>query len=789
MLFRISMQRQDAIRWLKAITYLGIYGGLLMPAVFIPVVIFPFVFSKLIAFQILIGLTFPAYLVLAWAEPQYRPRPSMLYLAIAAYFVAIAASVIFSVDVARSWWGNQERMNGLFTLLHFFAWLTMTVGLIKTWPQWRRLLNYEIGLSLFMAIVAILQKPFPKLLMFAAGDRVGGLLDNPIYMAAYQIFNLFFIALLWLKGASRNQKIWYAVVAAFDIIAFMLAQSRGALLGLAAGIVVFAVAYAIMTPNKKAKAGVLLAMTLCFVGYGALVALRDTEFIRNSPLERFTNFSLSSRTRLIAWEIAWKGFLERPMTGWGIDTFHILFNKHYNPESLRFGYYETWFDRSHNTIMDVLSMTGLFGFVTFAAIFIALYWSVFRARRRGWIDIPVTSVLVALPVAYFIQNLFVFDHPAAFSMSFLMYALVIGATTAQFSDKRDDGSSPAAASTRAVSWAFFGILQVLAIVLVWRASVLPFKASMLSIKSNNAFGSGAYQLAYDQARQAAAIHTPYLDEQTFLQSRNFITVAGSGKLQELPFWRDWHDLIVRVTDRHLSAHSENAHPRFIYARFAEAMGPLVPDDFRIAEEQYQKALELSPKRQQLFYSYARFLIDHGKSDKALELLKQVVDLDVELGESHWLLGLHYYFDRQMLQEGADELIKAVTVKYPYSFREAREVMALAMAYDTKGQKEELVKLMDLLPTLPRASSAVYVQIARVMEHQGLIEERDRILKALINIDAMLALRLAPLFNGSAATIDEAMKQTEGIEASAPTTTTPTTSPVATSSGSTKGPRK
>ena len=133
-----------------------------MPLFFWPVVIFPFVFSKLIFFQVLIGLTFPAYLVLAWAEPRFRPKPTILYLAIISYFIALAASVIFSVDPSRSWWGNQERMNGLFTLLHFFAWLSMTVGVVKTWPQWRRLMNYEITLSAFMASVAFIAETIPE---------------------------------------------------------------------------------------------------------------------------------------------------------------------------------------------------------------------------------------------------------------------------------------------------------------------------------------------------------------------------------------------------------------------------------------------------------------------------------------------------------------------------------------------------------------------------------------------------------------------------------------------------
>lgn len=774
----IYMTRQQAIGWLKAIVYIGIYGGLLMPVMFIPVVIFPFVFSKLIFFQVLIGITFPAYLVLAWVDRQYRPRPTMLYLAIVAYFIAVGLSVVFSVDPLRSWWGNQERMNGLFTLLHLFAWLTMAVGLMKTWPQWRRLLNYQIILSVFMAVVALLQKPFPNLLMFPAGDRVGGLLDNPIYMGAYQIFNLFFIALLWMKGASRNAKIWYTVAVVVDVAAFIAAQSRGAMVGLAFGLIVFAIAYGIMAPTKKAKRIVFAGVFIIFASYGLLFSMRNTQFVQNSTLARFTSFSSTTRTRLIAWEIAWKGFLDRPLTGSGLDTFHILFNEKYNPESLRHGYYETWFDRSHNTIMDVISMTGLFGLVTFAAIFLSLFWSVIRAYRRGWIDPPIASILISLPCAYFVQNLFVFDHPAAFSMSFLLYALVITATTAKFNDKVETENIivPEKTDLRQVPWMIFGVIQIVFLVLIWRTSVMPFRASMLSIKSNQIFSQGDYAQAFQLAKEAYAIKTPYLDEQTFLQSRNYIGIDRT-KLQQLPFWKEWHDLIIAVSDQHLAEHPRNVNPRYIYARFTEAMLPLIPEDALITDAQYKESIKLSPKRQQLYYSYSRFLIDRGRPDEALDLLNQVVSFDTEIGESHWILGLHLLFDRKQLKEGAEELKKAVKVKYPYVLQQSQEAMALAIAYDNLGDKEGLKEVMALLPKLPQGQIGIYVEIARAMEKQGLIDERNRILGALANMDAGFKLRIAPIFDGTAATIDAALSKTENqppVVAEPVTTTTGTT---------------
>jgi len=792
MLVAISMNRNNQIKWLKAIVYAGIYGGLLMPLVFVPVVIFPFVFSKLLVYQILIGLTFPAYLILAWVEPKYRPRFRPLYGAILAYFVALALSVIFAVDPQRAWWGNQERMNGLFTLLHFFLWLTMAVSLIKTWQQWRKLIIYEVALSAFMAIVALLQIPFPRLLMFPAGSRVGGLLDNPIYMAGYQIFNLFFILLLWLKNSSRSFKLWLVGFAVLDIGAFIAAESRGALVGLFAAIATFMTMYLFLSPSRKAKLTAIGLTLVVALSYGTLLLLRDTQLVKSSPLARLTNFSETLDTRLIAWDIGWNGFLERPLTGWGLDDFHIIFNEHYNPKSLEFGYYETWFDRAHNTVIDVLSMTGLFGILTFIGIWVALFWSVLRAYRKKWIDIPLASLFIGLPIGYFVQNLFVFDQPAGFVMSFLLYAFIICASTAQFGGVSGEEKVPVAANVtnklRSVPWYAFAILQAVALVLVWRTSVLPGYASVLSIKANNYFSAGNFADSLTYAKQAAAIPTPYLDEQTFLLARNLITLVDNGIVPDkYPQWREWHDLVVKVTNEHLKDHPENTHPHFIYARFLHSMSRFVPEDAALAEQQYKEALRTSPKRQQLLFSLGRFYLERGLKDQGIEVLKQAMELNPNVGESHWYYGLSLLYDKNDLKNGALETIKSQTSKTPYNMQDAREAVGLAAAYRLADDREGFKKLMVKLPNLSGGSIETYLEIAKSAEALGLIEERNLILGALEQAQPAFGLRLTPLQKGSATSIADSFRLTENLAVTSTQSTTTATTTSAAPTGS--GPRK
>lgn len=769
------MQRQTAIKILKAIAYVGIYGGLLMPLVFVPVVIFPFVFSKLIFFQILIGLTFPAYIILAWIEPEFRPRKSLLYSALCAYFIALLLSVVFASDPMRAWWGNQERMNGFFTLLHLFIWLTMTVSIIKTWTQWNKLLNYQVILGLIMAVVALLQLPYPNLLLFPAGGRVGGLLDNPIYSGAYQMFILFFLVLLWVKNKNIGWRTWYCVVAFFSVFAMIEAGSRGPFMGLIFGAAIATTTVAFLIGNKKMKIALfslIIAGALCYLGI-VTFGVKTQAF--QSFNKEFPNagriFSLDTGTegRFIAWDIAWQGFLARPLTGWGLDDFHILFNKYYNPKSLERGYYETWFDRAHNTVFDVISMTGSVGFLTFAAVWVCLYVSVVRARRKGYIDVITTAILMGLPAGYFLQNLFVFDHPAAFSMSYLLYALVICIGYPIFSGQPSLNAAQKIASQKPVPWIAFGILQAVFILIAYLTSVLPAYASYLSIKSNNAFAQGNAEAWLFYAKEAAAIQTPYLDEQTFLHSRNMINMTEAGALQQWPKWKEMFALIQDVSKRHLASHGTNTHPLFIYASLLQTVGRATGDMalYQEAETYFKRAIEASPKRQQLYFAYGRLLIEMGRTQEGINKYKEAASFDETIGESWWYVGVSYWYDQGNPKEGAKYIVKAMSVPHAFGLTSGQAAVLVAQAYDMENDKEGLKKLLDLLPTLPAAPASSYIEIAKAFEHQGLNSERDMLLGAVIKMDATVQPQLQALIDGRAKTIEESIKLATSTASTSP----------------------
>lgn len=749
------MSRSSLVRVLRWMTIIGVFGGLLMPLIFIKYVIFPFVFSKLIVFQMLVGITFPAYLLLAWMEPEFRPRKHPMLLAIGAYFIAMALSVIFSIDIWRSWWGNQERMNGLFTLLHFFAWLLMMIGLLRTWKDWEQFLRFQVFVGGAVALTAIWQKWVnPDLFLYHAVGRVGGVLDNPIYMGMYQMFMSFVLVLLAFKTRARAWWLTYGAMTLLVIGGFAAAQSRGPLVGLFAGLIACAFFFGITSQNRRHRLFAGGAVVLAFIGYGALYLARGTEIVGRLGLARFVDLSSTASTRFIAWKIAWQAFLERPLFGWGLDTFHIIFNSHYNPISLRYSLYETWFDRAHNTVLDVISMTGGVGLIAYFSIFAALFWSLYRAYKRGWIDHVFASILAGIPVAYFVQNLFVFDHPAGFTLSYLMFALVIAATSPGFLVKSAD--EPVVLAVKKEFPMVLAVpLVLVSLFVVWRTSILPFKVSTMTIEASQYFPQ---KKGLEKLQSAMKIWTPYRDEQMFLLSRSLV---GAGQnLTKIQDWKTWLDIAKQASDDESSRHPKNAYTHYIYARLLGDTSFAVPEHAAQAEAEFKLAIQESPKRQQLYEGLSRLYLNQGRVDEALAQIAVIQTVDPDQGYGDWLAGVVQMFDRQNEQEGAKLVVSSLSKPFPFSPSTLRDYVPVFHAYRILGKGKELDKWADLIQDDKSAGDSPFYQFA----YQSRLAGRTDLEKRFVD-------QVERLFPGSKQKYEQSVQQLNQVQSIAPVTPT------------------
>ena len=758
---------------LLALTYAGIYGGLLMPMVYAPrLVVFPFIFPKLLYLQVLLALTLPAWLVLAWRDPRYRPRRSWLQGALLAYFGALAISAAFSIDRQRSFWGNQERMSGLFQLLHYLAWFLMASSVVRGWPALRRLLHWQVGVGFVMAVLAVLQRPFPSLIGEGTADmRVSGLLGNPIFSGTYQLFVLFFLALLWARAERPWWRRVYELFAAASLGAIWLSGSRGPLLGLVVGGAVAAVVWAVSTRRWRvlALAGLLLAAGAAAYAGVALLLVPDPRLARfwdgHEALKHiFLADSDPSRRNL--WAVAFQGFRERPLVGWGLAAFDLLFDVHYPPWFLCRGLEETMQDSSHSLLFDHLGTTGLVGLLAFAGVWVAVFGTLVRAWRAGTLATAPAAALIGLCASYLAQGLFVFDSPGVSSVVYFLWAVVcvIGLDAPGAAPAATASAPGAPAKPARLPWVpVFLALEALAALLAFRTSVQPGLASYLNKQAHDAWRQGNCAAMLDLSKEAFATPTPYLEDQGFTLARNLATIASRGNLERCAQWRPLVEQARAVDTKQRERHPVHLRQQSIFTNLLSAVGRSSKDPALLAEAGplYQQLIAESPRRQQYRFDYSGWLLETGDVQQARVQLEAAKTADESIGEPRWRLGTMLWRNLGQAREGAELMSRSQEGSCPVHFRNTMEVQQLAQAWSILGDREHLKSMVGIVERFGKDDrpTIVHLGIASYLESAGLLAERDRVLDLARDRDVTVVQRLKPLRDGRASTIAEAERLT------------------------------
>jgi hypothetical protein len=393
--------------------------------------VFPFVTSRNFAFRILVELLSAGYIFLAVNIPKYRPSPSPILITMTLFTAWMGLAVFLSQDPIRSFWSSLERMGGYITALHLFALFIIASCIVDSINAWRRFFAASVIASTMMGAYVSFE--------YMRNPWVAGTLGNPMYVAAYMLFNVFFTlfileselrdaqrttvckgavsavilligSFLFLLVAARLQLIGplfiFGVVTSVGIgglffacwgdrsffLAFLacafflqswvlvLTQVRGAVLGTVFGITIAVILCTDVGTlrNPKKLLGVAFLLLLLVSTVVMFVLFSDM------PLAgRIRSISITDKTtlaRLLLWQIAWHGFMARPFTGWGPDNFDLAFDAFYDPRMFAV---EPWYDRPHNLFLEWLIDTGLPGLCLGVALFIVIVKAFARTTSLG----------------------------------------------------------------------------------------------------------------------------------------------------------------------------------------------------------------------------------------------------------------------------------------------------------------------------------------------------------------------------------------------------------------------
>lgn len=619
----------------KALRYAVITGLFIIPFVVLIVsssLFFPFITGKNYAFRILVELVAGAWITLALMNPEYRPKRNALFYSIIAFVGVVLVADIFGKYAFKSLWSNYERMEGFVTIAHLGVYFMAAVSVLRQ-KLWERLLQTNLLVSLIIALYAFVQLGGGAAI-HQGGTRLDATLGNATYLAVYMLFNIFFAFIMIFRRKDWFARSLYGASALINVIVLYHTATRGALLGLIAGIGISALIVAIFEKEKKKlRMSAVIALAAVVVVVGVFFGIKNTAFVKNSPvLSRFASISLTERTtqsRFLIWNMALQGFKESPKTmiiGWGQENFNYVFNKYYDPRMYN---QEQWFDRTHNVILDWLIAGGILGFVSYLALYVA---AIYYLWRRTSFSLVEKSLWTGLLVGYIVHNLFVFDNLISYILFFTVLGYIASSSEAR---RKPEGAvkEPWVISSASMQ-ATLPIAIIATLIVVYFVNVPSILASRELIKGISP-SQETIQQRLNHFKKATAYNsfgipafgTPEIREQLVSMFTTIISQSGLTTADRQAFY----DFTKAQMDDQLRKTPEDSRYQLFTGTFNIAAG-----NYPEAVKHFELAQKYSPRKQQILFELGAAYLNNKEYDKALSILKTAYDSAPEYEEARFI---------------------------------------------------------------------------------------------------------------------------------------------------------
>lgn len=704
---------------LETIIRAGIYGVFLLPFFFSARTMYPWHVGRTLLFYILVQiLVFVTVLYLRKTKTNVF-RITAVDWAVFAFFLTQFVSVFFGVNPLRSFWGYQIRMQGVITLLHLILFYGILRQHLNTKKQWERLFMWIIGVAGVSSLIAWIGAYVPTFLAgkIHPGTHLSGLLGNPIFFAAFLVMSLIFsLYLFFTYQTEKKQYRWFFLGLFFFLLATLIgSQVRGAFLGLLAGAFAGLLTYGFFAKQRKERMTIIAILAIGVVGFFGLYFLNQrTPVVKNTvpQLARVLNVSLAentAQTRLMAWKIAFDGWKERPLFGWGPENYQAIFDAHYNPIFLQFSFAETVWDKPHNYALDILSTSGIVGFVAYFVLLFFIAYAIIRKLRGADTsnDVRAGSILFAGFIMFVVQSWVGIESIDALILWFTFIAVV--AVALQSTSDRPVREKP-----YGMGW------LVIAGIFLLLGAQQTHRLYASSILMGDARDTAELALVDDwqqKAQKTLAYPVPFLWEQAMYTVQDIAKIDGVEKLRA----QDLEELaptLLSIYEKELEKHGDTYQPHFWIAEVYAFMGEYLNESY-LASSTYhlEQARKISPNQQRIPMLIAKNYLIQGEAEKGIQELRSLVEINPDLPEPHWFLGLAL-LESGNRQEGIVELEKGTS----FGLGIQNNVLFLIDVYAEEKTYEKIVPLYEQLIVQDPNNDDWYARLAATHVALGNREE-------------------------------------------------------------------
>ena len=686
---------------------------------------FPYVTIRTVLFRIIVEIVVCVSIWL-WIEGKIvftGFKRDYFFWSFAGLIIVESIAAFFGESPIASFFGDLERMWGIFTVVHIFLFYVLTRVFFEE-KHWKIFFHISFIISMLVSLYGILQR-YPGafgLYLFGSGEgiRIVSSLGNPVYVAIYLLFNITFAIFLLIRSKEVKAKIryFYITTIVVDFYAFTLTDIRGAYLGLILGGAFSAILYIFLGTKKIAKqvicACFLFGIIILFLGF----KFQSTDLVRQIPvLRRVVTISIkdeTARTRFIGWNAAWKGFLSDPFTGVGMENYNILFNKYFPAYYYLYAPTETYFDRAHNQFFNILAESGIFAFILYLGLPIVIgcyFVKGYRSRRLSLLEF---LLFVSMSIAYFVHLFFVFDdlHSLMLFMAFVGLVEYIYCNSSAFLVLKQQTPY----SKRSLFFIFIAIIP-LTIYLIFNFN---YKVVLAAKYAGSAFLSEDIPFSLDEYRKAISVNLISSENITLNFVEYLMGLSSSKNIEKINSDIVLKDNVILAFSEAKNALELEIKKKPKDAIFYLKLGQLNNSQFLIDGDkshlrdaiiQLEKTIVLSRERVQAYLLLGETYVLAGESQKAIEVLQQAVDLEPRFRASYYYLGRALLADGK-LDEAYDAIVNKGFIERGYEPKENMVAYVLAEELGYAGEYKKMVTVYEYLakfdPMNARLQSALAI---------------------------------------------------------------------------------
>ncbi|MFH1662139.1 MAG: O-antigen ligase family protein, partial [Candidatus Falkowbacteria bacterium] len=482
---------------------------------------------------------------------------------------------------------------------------------------------------------------------------------------------------------------------------------------------------------------------------GGLFINKDKNFIKYNPafqVIREVDFQKNTfQTRLISWRAALKDFKEHPILGVGHGNYAVIFDKYFEPTFYDYTRSETYFDRAHNNIIDIGSTSGALGLLTYLSIFFAVAGYLIRAYRKDRITIHEFILLSSLIIAYFVQNLAVFD-------SFTTYlSLMITLGFIYFLVNKENDSKGVSRYAHAGDKEFRNIDLFIFLILIIAMSMVLFKYNIRPIQmlrgviyGQIAFGQEGYlEKGFEIYKKGLSYNTPLdrdgRDSLTRVIISDFpLNKVGYEKAEEmLEYTIDMANKNIEYNPQDALMHTDLSQLYGVAADFYNGKDEekfIYYSDKSL--EEINKAIEISPMRIPVYFVKSYFYSVRYEKDKAIETIEYATTLNEKYYDSFCHLARYYFMDKQNFK-GFENMDKCLDLGGQDLLVSEGYVRNMIEYYTDKDDTYKLIKLYDRLTKIKPIEPKPWLRLASLYGKVGDMENLLIVSEKAVKIDPTL----------------------------------------------------